>query len=187
MVHGLVDTRQVSKGKIMSSKHAKPKRPSDVDLDRNPLIGGSNGVTMAHATPDELEDLEGANTIEGDVYNDTNPEGGIEMPRRRQRRARSEARAAGPRKANLQGKKTHEQQLRMLERKPDVPDARQLEDNESIMDSVARLPKRQARQSEFPLSYAGMNQESKHNKHNRRSQAGHKPQKPRANAPKQSS
>ena len=171
--------RKALKGNPMNSKHVKLKRPSDVDLDRNPLIGGSKGLTMAHATPDDLEDLEGASTIEGDVYNDTNPEGGIEMPRRRRRRAPREGRAAGPRKTSLQGKKTHEQQLRILERKPDVPDARQFEeDNESVArDGVARLPKRHARQSEFPVSYAGMNQESKHNKHNRRSEGRHKPQK----------
>jgi len=31
---------------------------------------------MAHVTPDELEQFEGVNTIEGDVENDTNPLGG---------------------------------------------------------------------------------------------------------------
>jgi hypothetical protein len=29
----------------------------------------------------------------------------------------------------MQGKKTHEQQVRILERKPDVPDARQMEES----------------------------------------------------------
>jgi hypothetical protein len=64
--------------KIMTSKHPKQNKPSDADLHRNPLIGGSKGTTMAHVTPDELEQLEGANTIEGDVENDTNPYGGID-------------------------------------------------------------------------------------------------------------
>jgi hypothetical protein len=34
-----------------------------------------------------------------------------------------------------------------------------------------------ARQSEFPVSRGGMNQESDHHKHNDSGQAGHKPQK----------
>jgi hypothetical protein len=63
---------------IMTSKHPKQKNPSDADLHRNPLIGGSKGTTMAHVTPGELEQLEGVNTIEGDVENDTNPLGGID-------------------------------------------------------------------------------------------------------------
>ena len=62
----------------MTSKHPKQNKPSDADLYRNPLIGGSKGTTMAHVTPDELEQLEGVNTIEGDVENDTNPQGGID-------------------------------------------------------------------------------------------------------------
>jgi hypothetical protein len=38
----------------MSTKHPKTKIPSDVDLYRNPLIGGSKGVTMGQATLDDL-------------------------------------------------------------------------------------------------------------------------------------
>jgi hypothetical protein len=34
----------------------------------------------------------------------------------------------------------------------------------------------EARQSEFPVSSHGMNQESDHNKHNDAGQSGHKPQ-----------
>lgn len=60
------------------TKHPKTKRPSDKDLDQNPLIGGSRGATMAHATPDDIEDFEGANTVEGDVANDATAEGGID-------------------------------------------------------------------------------------------------------------
>ena len=60
------------------SKHQKTKKPSDADLKCNPLIGGSKGVTMAGITPDELEQSEGTNTIEGDVENDTNRQGGID-------------------------------------------------------------------------------------------------------------
>ena len=60
------------------SKHLKTRTPSDADLRSNPLIGGSKGVTMAAASPDELDDARGVNTIEGDVENDTNPQGGID-------------------------------------------------------------------------------------------------------------
>jgi hypothetical protein len=62
----------------MTSKHPKQKKPTEADLRRNPLIGGSKGTTMAHVAPEELEQLEGVNTIEGDVENDTNPYGGID-------------------------------------------------------------------------------------------------------------
>jgi hypothetical protein len=62
----------------MTTKHFKTRRPNDKDLDQNPLIGGSKGVTMAHATPEDLEDAAGANTFEGDVENDTNRQGGID-------------------------------------------------------------------------------------------------------------
>ena len=77
----------------------------------------------------------------------------------------------------MQGPKTHEQQLRILEKKPDVPDARQMDE---ILGSGTppspRLKNPQARQSEFPVSQHGMNQESDHNKHNDPGQSGHKPQ-----------
>ena len=62
----------------MTSKHPKQQKPSDADLYRNPLIGGSKGTRMAQVTPDELEQFEGVNTMEGDVENDTNPAGGID-------------------------------------------------------------------------------------------------------------
>ena len=56
----------------MSSKHPKLDRPTNVDLVRNPGIGGSKGVTMAQASLDDLDALQGENTFEGDVENDTN-------------------------------------------------------------------------------------------------------------------
>jgi hypothetical protein len=59
-------------------KHAKTRTPSDADLRSNPLIGGSKGTTMAAASPDDLEDVKGVNTIEGDLENDTNAQGGID-------------------------------------------------------------------------------------------------------------
>ena len=80
----------------------------------------------------------------------------------------------------MQGKKTHEQQLRTLERKADVPDARQMdaELDQTGLDVKAHRPEKGARQSEFPVSQGGLHQESDHNKHNHSSQPGHKPQKP---------
>jgi hypothetical protein len=70
----------------------------------------------------------------------------------------------------MQGPKTHEQQLRILERKSDMDT--QPNDPPS---AAVRNPK--ARQTEFPVSQGGMNQESDHNKHNDQGQSGHKPQK----------
>src|SRR3981189_115337 len=88
--------------KIMTSKHPKQNKPSDADLYRNPLIGGSKGTTMAHVTPDELEQLEGVNTIEGDIENDTNPQGGIDKAevRNARRGAPDHGREPGPHIAN---------------------------------------------------------------------------------------
>ena len=80
----------------------------------------------------------------------------------------------------MQGKKTHEQQKRILERKEDVsaPDRSDAEKQAAAIDSAGRVARREPRQSEFPVSSGGMNQESDHNKHNRQTQHGHKPQKP---------
>ena len=72
----------------------------------------------------------------------------------------------------MQGKKTHEQQLRILENKDDVPDARR--GNPAV--ERAHVPSRNERESEFPVSRGGVNQESDHNKHNDSGQSGHKPQ-----------
>jgi hypothetical protein len=132
----------------MSSRHPKLNRPMNTDLVRNPMIGGSKGVTMAQASIEDLEALQGENTIEGDLENDTNSHGGIDEEPRHEPRSRRGKDHGGPsRRVELQGKKTHEQQLRMLERKPDVPDARQ------VGQEIARLqeggpvrhPKRDAR------------------------------------------
>ena len=79
-------------------RHPKTAKPSDADLRRNPMIGGSKGATMAGATPDELEEAQGVNTFEGDVGNDTNRHGGIDKPVRRQgahRRPRATIAKAG--------------------------------------------------------------------------------------------
>jgi len=73
----------------------------------------------------------------------------------------------------MQGKKTHEQQVRMYERKPDIPDARR----HPPPPELTKIPDKDERQSEFTVSRSGMNQESDHNKHNDPGQQGHKPQK----------
>jgi hypothetical protein len=70
----------------MSSKQPKTTTPTDADLKGNPLIGGSKGVTASRSTPDDLEDAEGENTLEGDVENDVNAHGGIDKPQARKGR-----------------------------------------------------------------------------------------------------
>ncbi|WP_375408683.1 hypothetical protein [uncultured Methylobacterium sp.] len=68
----------------MSSKHMKTDVPSDADLKGNPGIGSSKGMTMSGGDP---ADLEGDSTYEGDVENETTPEGGID-PNHRGRKNR---------------------------------------------------------------------------------------------------
>jgi hypothetical protein len=68
------------------TKHPKTGTPTDADIKRNPMIGGSKGVTRSQSTPDDLEQSQGANTIEGDEANDTNSQGGIDKPDARNRR-----------------------------------------------------------------------------------------------------
>jgi len=79
----------------------------------------------------------------------------------------------------MQGKKTHEQQVRILERKPDVSDGREAAIGRAGKDAGAHLPSRGGRESELPVSRGGVNQESDHNKHNHPGQGGHKPQQHR--------
>jgi hypothetical protein len=76
----------------------------------------------------------------------------------------------------MQGKKTHEQLRRTLERKPDVPDARLISAGlRKTPEGDHRTPDGKSRRSEFPISQGGMHQESEHNKHNDQGQSGHKP------------
>ena len=78
-----------------------------------------------------------------------------------------------------QGNKTHEQFLRNLEHKGDMPkpgDAELGGDTAAAATPQPHDP--DARRSEFSVSRGGMNQESRdHNKHNNPGQSGHKPQK----------
>ena len=64
------------------SKHRKSIRPPRDDLKTNPGIGTSKGSKMAGA--DDALEVEGVNTEEGDVLNDTTPLGGVD-PRQRGR------------------------------------------------------------------------------------------------------
>ena len=57
----------------MTSKHPKTETPTDADLKGNPGIGTSKG--MSGADPEELE---ADSTFEGDVENETTPEGGVD-------------------------------------------------------------------------------------------------------------
>ena len=61
------------------SQHRKTRQPSDVDLKRNPGIGQSTGIDNTRNT---FEDEEGDNTVEGDVLNDTTPQGGVDPNQR---------------------------------------------------------------------------------------------------------
>jgi hypothetical protein len=63
---------------MMSNKQPKLYTPTEKDLHENPLIGASKGVTMAGASPEDLEEIIGENTIEGDLENDVNAAGGID-------------------------------------------------------------------------------------------------------------
>jgi hypothetical protein len=56
----------------MSGKHPKTSKPSDIDLKRNPGIGASKGTIKQGEA-----DVDGENTFEGDVQNDTTEAGGI--------------------------------------------------------------------------------------------------------------
>ena len=53
----------------------------------------------------------------------------------------------------MQGKKTHEQQVRILERKPDV----QMEESMKAAGRDVHKSKEGVRQSEWPVSRGGMN------------------------------
>ena len=59
----------------MTSKHLKTRTPTDADLSGNPGIGLSKGTTMAG---EDVESIEADSTVEGDVENETNPEGGVD-------------------------------------------------------------------------------------------------------------
>ncbi|MBR0857505.1 hypothetical protein [Bradyrhizobium liaoningense] len=80
----------------------------------------------------------------------------------------------------MQGRKTHEQQVRILERKPDVPDARELDRalSGSVEESTVHREQAEARHSESPVNRGGLSQESDHNKQKEFGQGGHNRPKP---------
>ncbi|HWK65000.1 MAG TPA: hypothetical protein VNS34_08670 [Rhizobiaceae bacterium] len=57
----------------MTSNHPKTRKPSDKDLHENPGIGSSKGTIKQG----EEVGLDGDNTFEGDVENDTTAAGGV--------------------------------------------------------------------------------------------------------------
>jgi hypothetical protein len=63
---------------MTSAAHFKTRKPSDKDLKQDPGIGRSRGIIL----PEEDESLQAHNTVEGDVANDTTPQGGIDPKQR---------------------------------------------------------------------------------------------------------
>jgi hypothetical protein len=59
---------------MTSTKHPKGKSPFTDDLERNPGIGQSKGSFMTGIPPEEIE---GENTVEGDVENDSTANDGV--------------------------------------------------------------------------------------------------------------
>jgi hypothetical protein len=66
---------------MTDTKHEKGDSPFTDDLERNPGIGRSKGSFMTGVPP---EDIEGENTVEGDVENDST--GGHGVPLRKRER-----------------------------------------------------------------------------------------------------
>jgi hypothetical protein len=67
-----------------SGKHDKSESPFTDDLERNPGIGQSKGSFSTGSSPSEIE---GENTVEGDVDNDSTTADGV--PERRRERTNS--------------------------------------------------------------------------------------------------
>lgn len=61
------------------SKHPKTETPTDKDLRVDPGIGRTKGTNNSDGA---AERLEGDNTFEGDVKNDTTPAGGVDPEQR---------------------------------------------------------------------------------------------------------
>ena len=66
----------------MSTKHMRTETPTDADLKGNPGIGQSKGMTGA-----DIEDIAADSTVEGDVENETTPDGGIDPNHRPRKNA----------------------------------------------------------------------------------------------------
>lgn len=72
---------------MSSTKHDKGDSPFADDLKRNPGIGQSKGTTATGIPPSEIE---GENTVEGDVENDSTATDGV-RERQRQRTTADQA------------------------------------------------------------------------------------------------
>jgi hypothetical protein len=59
---------------MSSTKHDKGESPFTDDLERNPGIGQSKGTT---ATGSDASEIEGDNTVEGDIENDPDATGAV--------------------------------------------------------------------------------------------------------------
>jgi hypothetical protein len=59
---------------MTGTKHDKGESPFRSDLERNPGIGQSKGSFMTGISPEEIE---GENTVEGDIDNDTTASDGV--------------------------------------------------------------------------------------------------------------
>jgi hypothetical protein len=68
---------------MTTSKHPpsgkQPNAPPNDDLEKDPKIGQSRGTTMAGEDPDLID---GENTVEGDIANDTTRGGGVDPDQR---------------------------------------------------------------------------------------------------------
>ena len=62
---------------MSSNAHLKTRTPSDADLAGNPGIGSSKGTTIAG---EDAGIIEGDSSFEGDVENETTPQGGVDLP-----------------------------------------------------------------------------------------------------------
>ena len=69
---------------MTETKHDKGKSPFPDDLERNPAIGQSKGSFMTGVPPEEIE---GENTVEGDIDNDSTSGDGV--PQRKPERTNS--------------------------------------------------------------------------------------------------
>lgn len=62
---------------MSGNHHPKTSTPSDKDLSDNPGIGLSKGTIKGGDILDEDAELDGDNTVQGDVENDTTAQGGV--------------------------------------------------------------------------------------------------------------
>jgi hypothetical protein len=70
----MLDVDALKEANMGGTKHEKGRSPFRSDLERNPGIGQSKGSFMTGIPPEEIE---GENTLEGDVDNDTTVSDGV--------------------------------------------------------------------------------------------------------------